>query len=166
MKKPHINLPKPLQKPVRLTQVAYTLLLFHLLAVFAWLVVIAPLYLQADNTTQLNDFFASMSFNLAFLLFFIFFGTPVVSLIAAWFTRSAKIPQSKTFKAYLWLHVVWFICHTVLIIAIAAFSRNYTSTGGFFELFAISYPAITYPLFALGAVILSVLSIRKMSRTK
>lgn len=166
MKKPHINLPKPLQKPVKLTQVAYTLLLFHLLAVFAWLVVIAPLYLQADNTTQLNEFFATMNFNMAFLLFFIFFGTPMVSLAAAWFSKMVKLTKSKTLKTYFWLHTVWFISHTVLIISIAAFSRSYTSTGGFFELFAISYPAITYPLFALAAVILSVLSIRKMGATK
>ncbi|CAN5126780.1 hypothetical protein BH11PAT4_BH11PAT4_0930 [soil metagenome] len=166
MKKPQINLPQPLKKPVRLTQVAYTLLLFHLLAVFAWLVVIAPLYLQPDNATQLTDFFATMNFNLAFLLFFIFFGTPVVSLASAWLSRMAKGNSSKPLKWYFWTHAVWFICHCVVLISIAVFSKNYTMTGSGFETFALAYPAILYPLFALKAVVLSILSIRQLGSSK
>jgi hypothetical protein len=166
MKKPKINLPQPLKKPVKLAQIAYTLLLFHLLAVFAWLVVIAPLYLQPDNTSQLTDFFASMNFNLAFLLFFIFFGTPVVSLASAWLTKMAKNPSSKVLQWYFWLHVAWFICHCVVIISIAAFSQNYTPTGSGFETFALLYPALLYPLFALAATLISVLTIRQLGTSK
>lgn len=160
IKKPSI--PKPLQKPVKLGQIAYTLLLFHLLAIFAWLVVIAPLYLQPENTGDLTQFFASMNFNLAFLLIFIFLGSPLVSLAVAWFTKYSKLPKSRALSSYFWLHVVWFICHSVLLVSIAKVSSGYIATGSAFEVLALSYPAIFYPLFAIASTIISVIVIRNL----
>jgi hypothetical protein len=159
------TIPQPLKKPVQLIQIAYTLLLFHLLAIFAWLVVIAPLYLQPESTGDLENFFATMDFSLSFLLIFIFLGSPLASLAAGWFSRYSKLPKNRNLTTYFWIHLIWFICHCVLLIAIAKLSNGYVATGSWLEVVGLSYPAVLYPLFAMAASVQSVLIIRNFPKS-